>query len=112
MAEEQIIFNCEDSLWQMLRSGQRQWDMRWWDMADDRIYRLAWGHTQEGFHPRWIPDVKQVNFRNKATRELLSFDYKGVEFVPWAPGWGFLILGDSWVCTGPIREDDHDPDRA
>ena len=42
----------------------------------------------------WTPDEREVWFVNKADPEQdLCFEYLGVEFTNWAPGWGFLILG-------------------
>lgn len=37
-----ITFKTEDSLWQMMACGVKKWDARRYEMADDRIYRLAW----------------------------------------------------------------------
>ena len=114
--KETIIFKSEQSMWASLASGERAYDPRRWDIADERIYRLSWGHF---FDPRgrtpegpgvslremnhllwgraggrvWVADEKEVSFVNKVTGEILTFEYLGVEFADWAPGWGFLILG-------------------
>jgi len=110
-----IIFKCEASLWDMMADvglngrSAKPFDMRRWDLADERIYRLMWlergdNHAQIDpdkynttiYYPLqngWVWQEKQVSFLNKDTGELLTFEYKGVEFVDWAPGWGFLILG-------------------
>ena len=119
-----IVFKAEASFWDMLSQtnpdgrAAKPFDMRRWDLADDRIYRLAWGRIvdslgtpigeplgrRETFLPAlkrvlerrnqsWAPDEKEVSFVNKVTGELLTFEYLGVEFADWAPGWGFLILG-------------------
>jgi hypothetical protein len=110
MAEKPaIVFKSEPALWDQLARvnpdgrSARPFDFRRWDMADDRIYRLAWGsvefedgkveRTQRAYRLGGRPDEKEVSFLNKATGELLTFEYLGVEFVPWAPGWGFLLLG-------------------
>ena len=116
MAEKpRIVFKSEPSLWAMLAEcnpdgrSAKPFDMRRWDMADDRIYRLAWGtylnrpkilgpvlsppRIYRFGEPTWTPDEKEVSFVNKATGELLTFEYLGVEFTEWAPGWGFLLLG-------------------
>ena len=90
--DEPIIFKCEDALWQMLADGRRNWDMRLWDLSDERIWRLAWGHLKG--QDRWEPDEKWVSFRNKGTDEILTFRYEGVEFTEWAEGWAFFLLGD------------------
>ena len=90
----------------------KAFDMRRWDLADERIYRLSWGtllsaersyafpDTPLPFKQEWVdkgyrtrPDEKHVSFLNKATGELLTFEYLGVQFESWAPGWGFLLLG-------------------
>ena len=116
-----IVFKSEPALWDMLAQvnpdgrSAKPFDMRRWDMADERIYRLAWGTTRplgkvflsrnppERYDRRpnqafqygseWHPDEKAVSFLNKATGEMLTFKYLGVEFTDWAPGFGFLILG-------------------
>ncbi|MDP2952268.1 MAG: hypothetical protein Q8O76_02990 [Chloroflexota bacterium] len=111
-----IVFKCEDSLWRMLQDGSKRFDMRRWDVSDERIYRLAWGHWEErgpltspeakgealsryfrellAGRRVWVPVEKEVSFLNKATQEVLAFEYKGMEFAAWAPGWCFLLLGD------------------
>jgi hypothetical protein len=116
-----IVFKCEASLWDMLNqrnpdgTSAKPFDMRRWNLADERIKRLAWGTTRPAgkflrsrnpphqyerfpnqqfeYGSKWSPDEKEVSFLNKATGELLTFEYLGVEFTDWAPGWGFLILG-------------------
>ena len=121
-AKPPIVFKCDQSLWDMMAQvnpdgrSAKPFDPRRWDLADERIYRLSWGHF---FDPRgrtpegrglslremnhllwgraggrvWVAEEKQVSFLNKATGEVLTFEYLGVEFTPWAPGWGFLLLG-------------------
>jgi len=88
---EQILFKSEDSLWQMLRDGRKTWEARWWETSDERCYKLIWGTRHPG--GMWVPDVKEVSFVNKVTGEVLTFEYKGVECFPWAPAWGFIMLG-------------------
>jgi len=102
-----IIFKCEDSLWQMLADGSKAFDMRRWDLSDDRISRLARGRLAG--QDEWQPDESTVSFNNKATGEILTFDYVGVEFTEWAPEWGFILLGarvaDSVASGRFIRTD-------
>lgn len=113
-----IEFKTEASLWRMLQDGTKTFDMRKWDLADDRIYALSWfvpladaehaffappgyeptrhqGHSTSvpAGAPGFKPEVDAVSFVNKETGELLAFEYLGVEFTNWAPGWGFLQLG-------------------
>lgn len=96
MADD-IIFKCEPAMWLMLAEEgvtgipAKPFDMRRYDLADDRIYALSWGR-QTG-DAEWQPDVGAVTFVNKATGEELTRDYRGMEFAKWAPGWCFLILG-------------------
>ena len=102
--KEPIVFRCDTDLWDMLARGEKTWDARRWDLADDRIYRLAWGLTtakhgrtaRPGMERKhnWVPDEHTVSFQNKATGEVLTFRYLGMEFTPWAPGWTFLLLGE------------------
>src|SRR4030042_6708263 len=111
-----IVFKTEDSLWQMLKDGTKTWDARKYDMSDDRIYRLSFGHwrtklcvkTPAMLTPTlpleiikeaqqekiWVPEEELVYFRNKKTNEALTFRYIGIEFAPWAPGWCFILLGE------------------
>jgi hypothetical protein len=94
---DSIVFKTEDSLWQMLAHGTKAWDARYHDISDDRIYELSLGAWEKdmppGRQPAWWPSVSTISFLNKATGEVLKFRYRGMEFVPWAPGWCFLQLG-------------------
>ena len=112
--ESPIIFKCDPDLWDMLASGEKTWDARRYDMADDRIYRLSWGEKLEmphqihpyasgiesRWHEIWKPDEPTVSFQNKVTGEVLTFKYKGMEFTPWAPGWCILLLGERIEAGG------------
>ena len=112
-----IVFKCEPSLWEMMAQvnpdgrSAKPFDMRRWDISDERICRLSWGHIHGNLvgpihiyaalerslnrrHQSWQPDETEVRFQNKATGEVLTFEYLGVEFPDWAPGWGFLLLGE------------------
>ena len=108
--QSDIIFKTEDSIWQCLADGTKTWDYRRYDMSDDRIYRLSRGSFEKNPPPgrqlAWSPDVSFVSFLNKATGEVLKFRYRGIEFVPWAPGWCFLQLG------GLVRGVNHDEGAA
>ena len=111
-----IVFKSVASLWDLMESGEKRFDMRRWDLSDDRIYRLAQGTWPAGSHmpiailelpqrPGWLwcPVEKQVAFLNKADGRLLTFEYLGMEFARWAPGWTFLILGRRLTGGGPGR---------
>lgn len=100
--EGTIVFKCEASLWDLMatlnpdrRSALKSFDMRRWTLADSRCYRLSWS-TQV---PERVYDEKQVSFLNKETAEVLTFEYEGLEFPTWAPGWGFILLGK---CLAPF----------
>ena len=109
MNRSQIVFKCEASLWDMLAEEgvtgipAKPFDMRRYDTSDDRIYRLTEGslvsfRLQRTPQPLadetvWKPDVDAISFLNKATDEVLTRRYLGMEFVAWAPGWCFLLLG-------------------
>ena len=92
-----IVFKTEDSIWQSLADGTKTWDYRRYDMSDDRIYALSFGSWEKdplpGRQPAWSQDVSIISFLNNATGEVLKFRYRGMEFVPWAPGWCFLQFG-------------------
>jgi len=92
-----IIFKSEDSMWQMVASGEKTWDARRWDIEDPRILRLCKGHWSElegtTLLGPWIFDEPHVCFVNKATGEILKMRFEGLNFVDFAPGWVFLKLG-------------------
>ncbi len=104
---EPIVFQTEDSLWQMLLVGSKTFDMRRHDLGDERIYRLSWFHTK----PAWVgyvveddatdPQEDEVSFRNKATGEIVTFRYMGMEFAGWATGWCAILLGDRVIHPTP-----------
>ncbi len=121
MADE-IVFKCEPAMWAMMNEEgvtgipAKPFDMRRHDMADGRIYRLAWGKARKGVgvlhadvvqgrlarEPRqtprdvtlWEPEVQSITFLNKATDETVTRRYLGMEFTDWAPGFCFLLLGE------------------
>ena len=99
-----IVFKAEASFWDMLSQtnpdgrSAKPFDMRRWDLSDERIYRLSFGKVGLGF----MPDEDMISFVNKVTGELLTFEYLGVEFADWAPGWGFLLLGKR--LSPPVEE--------
>ena len=98
-----IVFKCEDSLWRMLADGSRTFDMREWNLQDSRLRRLSLGRCpgyedapvfQPALRPDgWKPEEKTVSFLNKATGQVLTLEYRHMEFTLWAPGWCFLLLG-------------------
>jgi len=101
-----IIFKCEPSFWKALADGPKPWDARLFDLSDDRIYRLARGKFDEaplGRQPCYLPEEESICFLNKLTGELLVFRYRGMEFVPWAPGWCFLQRGGLVRQLGPVK---------
>lgn len=109
-----IVFKCEASLWDMLASGEKTFDMRRYDpKGDPRIEQLTRGSTRPGMTvitdsdhfklaPRqasrevtvWEPEVEIILFKNKATGQTLVRRYRGMAFETWAPGWCFLLLGE------------------
>lgn len=97
MADE-IVFKCEDSMWQMLAEEgvtgipAKPFDLRRHDTTDDRIYRLKFGRTDPD--GTFWPDVRTITFWNNATRATLTRRYLGMEFADWAPGWCFLLVGE------------------
>ena len=98
--KEPVTFKTEDSLWQTMAEGKKCWDARFFDISDDRIYRLCWGSWESNpprgrrlRQPAYIPEEVKVCFLNKATGEVLQFRFNGIEFTDWAPGWCFIQLG-------------------
>jgi len=118
MADGGVDLEPDDWGYDMNRSI-KPWDMRRFDLGDKRIFRLACGHWagdgpygQRGpdaqvsgpWPPElirvtdrrkwgWVPDEPMVSFENKETGAVICFEYHGMEFVDWAPGWCWLILG-------------------
>ncbi len=105
--DDPIVFQTEDSFWQMLNDGTKTFDMCRWDIADDRIYRLMWFHQKpvwagiEITHHTFEPKEEEVSFQNKVTGEILTFKYEGMEFADWAAGWCAIILGDRITPKAP-----------
>ena len=95
--KEPVIFKCEDSLWQRLADGTKTWDARRHDISDERIYRLSRGkfdrESRLDRQPFYSLEEIFIHFENEQTGAILQFRYRGMEFVPWAPGWCFLQLG-------------------
>ncbi|MHB8084374.1 MAG: hypothetical protein ACYDHZ_00915 [Dehalococcoidia bacterium] len=103
---EPIFFKTEDSMWQLMAAGKKQWDARLYDLTDDRIYRLSFGSWVEpqfkGALPSYKPTETSVRFINKLTGEVLQFRFHGLTFVRFAQGWCFMEL------TGLIARFDKD----
>ena len=85
-------FKCAHAMFLSLRGGSRQFDLRRWDITDERIYQLAW-HTMDATIQARVPAVDTVSFADQETGELITLEYKGVTFTPWAPGWVFILVG-------------------
>jgi hypothetical protein len=95
--KEPVVFRSEDSLWQMLANGTKNWDARRYDMKDERIVRLSGGHWEKhttlGRSLSYLPDETFVCFENRLTGQVLQFRFAGLRLTGWAPGWCFIILG-------------------
>ena len=92
------LFKCEHSLLQMMLDGKKTFDLRIYDMRDQRIARLHQGRyikSYQGYktHDAWQPIEPYVDFLDKATGEVVRFVFRGMKFTPLAPGWCFLLLG-------------------
>ena len=85
-------FKVDHSLLQSLQDGSRQFDMRRWDITDERLYRLAWLNDPVTAQAR-PAEVETVSFVDKETGDVLTLEYKGMVFTPWAAGWVFILLG-------------------
>ena len=109
---EPIEFKVEHSLFLSLEDGTRSFDMRWWDIADDRIYAMSWSRPLEPVNTAFpdlqakVWEAEHISFRDKETDEVLTFFYKGVEFPEWAPAWGFIQLGERVNAEGEEPTDD------
>ena len=109
-----IIFNSESLSWETLLRGELNFHPRQWNPSDPRIVALSemtlgaetlHRRPVDGFsltdleNKAWAPTVKTIAFRNKATDEVLTFEFKGVDFLSCTPKWIFLMLGE---CLGVI----------
>lgn len=120
-----IVWKSEDSMWRLLADGSKTWEGRRWDLSDERVYRLIAFRYADTPAVHYlaestvqaisreaqkdmgvIPDEPYVSFLNKATGEYVTFEYKGVEFAPWAPGWGFILLGEKVVLDAKFFEEE------
>lgn len=75
-----IMFKTEASLWEMTKSGKKDWDARLDDKHDPRIVRLDDGEEVE------------VCLWNKETQQVLVCRLLSVQRPEWAPGWVFMQL--------------------
>ncbi len=99
---EPVIFKTEDSLWQMLADGSKKWDARKFDLEDPRIHRLALhlaAIPSDPYDVSFTPVEPHVGFINKKTREVLVFEFKGLEFPSgteetYMKGWVLIFLGN------------------
>lgn len=110
--KEPVVFESEDSLWQMMAQGIKPWDAQLSVLTDERILRLTRGHWEQnptpGRMPSYQPDEDFVCFENRLTGQVLQFKFRGLIYARFAPGWCFIQLG-SLVTTydkdgGEIRK--------
>ena len=112
--DKPIEFLSEDSMWQELANvgvtgnPGKAWDHRKWDVSDDRCWRLSLSSSQPGNYgsTNKVWEVKEVSFINKVSGARLTFDYRGVDFYGFAPGYGFIRLGK---CIFPEPPDQDEP---
>ena len=91
-----IEFKSEASIWEMMAElnpftggSAKPFDMRRWDITDERMYRLSWGsiegkNYQLGEEPNdlpWYPDEKEVGFTKRPAKVSHSS----------SPAWSFQI---------------------
>ncbi len=95
LSKKPPVFKVEGSLSDMMRRGEKPFDIRRHDMSDDRIYRLMWCDVDHN------PIVKEVGFIDKASGETLYYSYLGVAFTDAMPGWCILRLGAMTALVRP-----------
>lgn len=85
-----VSWKSEASLWHYMEQGQKTWDARFWDLADDRYNDLM------------MSDPKpNIRFENKETGQILAFELNDWMFGPdigkpynrYLSFWMFLYLG-------------------
>lgn len=83
-----LTWKSEASMWRYLEAGQKLWEARLWDDADDRCHALAYSGE----------DAFVVRFENKATRQIIAFDldrwiWGHAALAEYGQGWFFMYLG-------------------
>lgn len=96
--KEPVVFESEDSPWQMMEQGIKTWDAQLNVLTDERILRLSRGHWEKnnlppGRRPYYRSDENFVCFENKLNGQMLQFEFRGLIYVRFAPGWCFIRLG-------------------
>jgi hypothetical protein len=93
---EPVVFESEDSLWEMMAKGIKTWDAQPNVLTDERILRLSRGHWEKnppaGRMPYYVMDEEFVCFENKLTGQVLQFRFRGLTHARFAPGWCFIEL--------------------
>ena len=72
--------------------GSKTWDARLVDLSDDRIYALRYTSTRDAGAKQEVETITFADFEGAGDR--ITFRYDRMEFVDWAPGWCFLVLGE------------------
>ena len=89
---KKIEFASEHSDWLLMKDGSKRWDARVYDMADYRCYAMSIGNRDAS--GKWRSDVKEVVFTSNETHDELVMQLDDILFVPWAPGWVFMMIHD------------------
>ncbi len=77
-----VEYMSEDSLWQLLNTGQMGFNIRRYDLNDPRVIALGTDAPE-----------KYVGFTNKVTFDVLVFEYLGMDIPASMPGWFVVKLG-------------------
>jgi len=87
-----IGFKSYPWLFDQLELGRKTWDARFDDWTDARHYELHFSHTSAAGPKQDVETITFVSTEDYNRR--ITFRYDRMEFVDWAPGWTFLVLGE------------------
>lgn len=106
---EEVVFKSEASMWEELNDfgaddaqkdtglAKRNFDVRLWDVGNERIYALSIsdvgppGPLLTDPEKPWL--VKRITFVNKSDGRTVTRAYMGLRFPQFMPGYGVLLLG-------------------
>ena len=111
-----VVWRSNPGTFAELKAGHRRFDVRRWDRGDWRctdlllgnvsIDRLSgWGQQGPAIETLielgiWKPLVPVVHFEHTETQTRIAFEYRGVLFPAYMPGYGVILLGKRIVDKG------------
>ena len=87
-----IGFKSYPWFFDQLELGRKTFDARFDEWSDPRHYELHFSSTRAAGPKQDVETITFVSTEDYSRR--ITFRYDRMEFVDWAPGWSFLILGE------------------